>query len=377
MADARVLRPTRAEVNLGALRRNVTLLAQRAAPAELWVVVKADAYGHGAAQCAAIVVQAGARGLCVALAQEGVALREAGITVPILVLSEQSPAAAELLVAHDLTCVVYNEHYVAALADAARRAARQVKVHLKIDTGMHRAGVDSSGAVSLARTIVSSSGLLLDGVMTHLATADDPRHEATKRQLAAFNEVLGELRRADIQPHHVHWANSAAMLRGVATPSTIVRAGIATYGLVPGNGVADLMTSLEPVMRLRTEVSHVRRVAAGEGISYGLRTVVQNDTTVATLPLGYADGIARRAWQTDARVMLGGRRRRILGVVTMDQMMVDCGDDAVHVGDEAVIFGSQGNDRITVEDWALALDTISYEVVCAVSGRVPRVYVEQ
>mgnify|MGYP003337509225 CR=1 FL=1 len=175
MADARVLRPTRAEVNLGALRRNVTLLAQRAAPAELWVVVKADAYGHRAAQCAAVVVQAGARGLCVALAQEGVALREAGITVPILVLSEQSPAAAELLVAHDLTCVVYNEHYVAALADAARRAARQIKVHLKIDTGMHRVGAEPEHAKSVvSRVIEHSDALRLTGVYTHFAAADFP-----------------------------------------------------------------------------------------------------------------------------------------------------------------------------------------------------------
>jgi alanine racemase len=157
----------------------------------------------------------------------------------------------------------------------------------------------------------------------------------------------------------------------------MVRAGISAYGLLPGDGVANLTKSLEPVLRLRTEVSHVRRVRAGEGVSYGLRTVLERDTTVATLPLGYADGISRRAWQTDARVLVGGRRRRILGVVTMDQMMVDCVDDTVQVGDEAVIIGTQGTEQISAEDWARVLDTITYEVVCNISSRVPRTYGER
>ena len=386
-AAARALRPTRAEVNLAALRRNVNRLTELAAPAELWVVVKANAYGHGALQCARQALAAGARGLCVALVQEAVELREAGITSQIMVLSEQSPHAADLLVAHDLTCVVYNQHYIAALSAAATRAQRQVKVHLKIDTGMHRAGVDPAQAVELARHIVTAPGVVFEGVMTHLATADDPHHPATQRQLAEFEHLLADIRAVAPQVRHVHSANSAAMLRGLAASAsaaeqgafsyTMVRAGISAYGLSPGDGVANLTTSLEPVLRLRTEVSHVRRVRAGEGVSYGLRTTLDRDTTVATLPLGYADGISRRAWQTDARVLVGGRRRRILGVVTMDQMMVDCADDTVQVGDEAVIIGTQGTEQITAEDWARALDTITYEVVCDISSRVPRTYGEQ
>ena len=386
-AAARALRPTRAEVNLAALRRNVARLTELAAPAELWVVVKADAYGHGALQCAPQALAAGARGLCVALVQEAVELREAGITSHIMVLSEQSPDATDLLVAHDVTCVVYNDHYIAALSAAATRAQRQVKVHLKIDTGMHRAGVDPSQAVERARQIVAAPGLVLEGVMTHLATADDPHHPATQGQLTQFEQVLAEIRTVAPELQYVHSANSAATLRGLATsasaaaqgatPRPMVRAGISAYGLSPGDGVASLTTSLEPVLRLRTEVSHVRRVRASEGVSYGLRTVLERDTTVATLPLGYADGISRRAWQTEARVLVGGRRRRILGVVTMDQMMVDCADDTVQVGDEAVIIGTQGTEQITAEDWARALDTITYEVVCDISSRVPRTYGER
>ncbi|NCY09753.1 MAG: alanine racemase, partial [Actinobacteria bacterium] len=216
---------------------------------------------------------------------------------------------------------------------------------------------------------------------------DDPQHPATQRQLVTFEQMLAEVRAVAPHLRYVHAANSAATLRGLTAAAnaaaqgvaqhTMVRAGISAYGLLPGDGVADLAASLEPVMRLRTEVAHVQRVGAGEGVSYGLRTVLEHDTTVATLPLGYADGISRRAWSTDARVLVGGRRRRILGVVTMDQLMVDCGNDTVRVGDEAVIFGMQGSERITIEDWARALDTITYEVVCNVSSRVPRIYGDQ
>jgi alanine racemase len=146
------------------------------------------------------------------------------------------------------------------------------------------------------------------------------------------------------------------------------------YGLLPGDGVAAQMEGLQPAMTLRTKVLHVQRVAGGQGVSYGLRTVLERESTIATLPIGYADGIARRSWQTSARVLLGGKQRRIVGVVTMDQMMVDCGDDTVHIGDDVVIFGEQDGATVSVTDWARALDTISYEVVCAISARVPRDY---
>jgi alanine racemase len=187
--------------------------------------------------------------------------------------------------------------------------------------------------------------------------------------------VLAVVRGVAPTLRHVHVANSAATLRHLLPECTMVRAGIALYGLQPGEGVAELAGKLRPVMSLRTAVGHVQRLPVGEAVSYGLRTVLERDTTVATLPVGYADGIARRSWSTPARVLVGGKPRRIVGVVTMDQMMVDCGDDAVSVGDEAVIFGVQSGAVVRVEDWASALDTITYEIVCAVSARVPRVYV--
>jgi alanine racemase len=297
-----------------------------------------------------------------------------------MVLSEQPVEDAPILVAHRVVCVAYNEHYIAALASAALASAAATQaertlVHLKIDTGMHRVGVAPAAAVARAQMIANSKHLVLDGVMTHLATADDPAHSATMQQVAAFTEVVHNIRAVAPDLQHVHVANSAATLRALGLDCTLVRAGIALYGLQPGAGVASLVAGLQPVMALRTRVLHVQRLSAGQGVSYGLRTVLDRDSTIATLPLGYADGIARRAWQTSARVLVGGRARRIVGVVTMDQMMVDCGDDAVAVGDEAVIFGTQGTQSITVDDWAAALDTISYEVVCAISPRVPRDFV--
>ena len=368
-------RATRATIDLAALRHNVAVLAEQAGTLQLWAVVKANAYGHGAVQCAQAALAAGAHGLCVALTQEAVELRTAGIDAPIMVLSEQPVSDAPILVAHRVVCVAYNEHYISALASAAATQAERTFVHLKIDTGMHRVGVTPAAAVARAQMIAHSKHLVLDGVMTHLATADDPAHSATMQQVAAFTDAVRDVRTVVPDLQHVHVANSAATLRALGLDCTLVRAGIALYGLQPGAGVASLVAGLQPVMALRSRVLHVQRLAAGQGVSYGLRTVLDRDSTIATLPLGYADGIARRAWQTSARVLVGGRARRIVGVVTMDQMMVDCGDDTVAVGDEAVIFGTQSQQSITVDDWAAALDTISYEVVCAISPRVPRDFV--
>jgi alanine racemase len=365
---------TRAEIDLGALRSNVQLLARRGGTSQLWAVVKANAYGHGAVPCSNVALEAGARGLCVALTQEALELRSAGIDAPLMVLSEQPISDVPNLVRHDVICVAYNRHYIDMLAAESRRQSRRTRVHLKIDTGMHRVGADPVDAVARATQIVSSPDLELHGVMTHLATADDTGHPATLRQIDEFRGVLAHVRSVAPEPTHVHVANSAATLRSIMPECTMVRSGIALYGLSPSDGVADRMTGLQPVMSLRSRVSHVQRVRVGEGVSYGLRSTLSSDTTVVTLPLGYADGIARRSWETAARVLVGGHRRRILGVVTMDQLMVDCGNDAVRVGDEAVVFGSQSGENVSVEEWAAALGTITYEIVCGVSARVPRDY---
>jgi alanine racemase len=366
-------RPAWAEIDLAAIGHNVAVLRRAAAPAAVWAVVKADGYGHGAVPVARAAIDAGAEGLCVALVEEAAVLRRAGIDAPILVLAEPPPHQYGDIVRAQARAVVYTERAIDGLAAAARTP---LLVHLKIDTGMHRVGAPPADAVTLARRIASRPSLLLDGVMTHLAVADEPADPYTGRQLDAFDTVLDALRAEGIEPPLVHAANSAAALGHRRARYGFVRAGIAVYGIVPGPGVAHLSTELRPALSLRARVSFVKRVGAGERISYGLRHRFTADTTVATLPLGYADGVPRRLSATGGEVLIGGRRRPIVGVVTMDQLMVDCGDDVVAPGDEAVLIGSQGAEAVTAAEWAARLDTIAYEVTCGISARVPRVYVD-
>jgi alanine racemase len=348
------------EIDLGAVAHNVHVLRAAASPAAVWAVVKADAYGHGAVPAARAAVEAGADSLCVALVDEGLELRAAGIDAPILVLSEQPPEQAAAAAAAGLQLTVSSPAGIA--------AARGTPMHLKIDTGMHRAGCAPGDAVALAR----EAGADLVGVSTHLACADDPASPVTAGQLECFTRVLAELRGAGIDPGIVHAANSAAALAHPAARFDAVRAGIAVYGARPGPGVADVCADLRPVMRLVARVSSVRRVGAGEGISYGHRYRTSSVTTAATVPLGYADGVPRRYGLVGGEVLVGGRRRPIAGVVTMDQLVLDCGTASVAVGDEVVLIGHQGDEEITVEEWAERLDTITYEVTCGIRRRVPR-----
>ena len=366
-----------ADVHLDAITHNVEQLRATVAPSGLWAVVKADGYGHGAADVARAALAGGADGLCIALTQEGLELRNEGITAPILVLSEQPLAAAADIVSHDLTATVYTTEYVDALAAAARRAGRAaVAVHVKVDTGMQRVGVDPADAAALIAHVADHGPTLrVDGVFTHLAVADDPTDSFTTTQLERFDRMLEAL--GDAAPSVVHAANSAASLASVAARRSFVRAGIAIYGISPGAGVDQLCTALRPALSLRARVSFVKTVRAGSRISYGLRHRFDRDTTVATVPIGYADGVPRRLSAVGGEVLIGGRRCPIVGVVTMDQLMVDCGPNStVARGDEVVLIGAQdapgGVERIRAEDWADALDTIGYEIVCGIGPRVPR-----
>jgi alanine racemase len=364
-------------VDLAAVRHNVGVLRRAAVPAAVWAVVKADGYGHGAVPVSWAALAAGAEGLCVALVEEATVLRRAGIDAPVLVLAEPPPHQLRDLVATRSRAVVYTARAIDGIGEAALAASTTVPVHLKLDTGMHRVGAPPADAVALARRITEHPGLVLDGVMTHLAVADEPADPFTGRQLDAFDAALGALRADGIDPPLVHAANSAGALAHPRARRTLVRAGIAVYGVAPGPGVAHLSRELRPAMALRARVSFVKRVAAGERISYGLRHRFATETTVATLPLGYADGVPRRLSSTGGAVLVGGRRRPIVGVVTMDQLMVDCGDDDVVAGDEAVLIGPMGAETVTADEWADRLGTIAYEITCGVSARVPRLHVDR
>ena len=372
-----------ADINLSALAHNVRVLISESAPSEVWAVVKANAYGHGALQCATTALESGATGLCVALADEAIDLRKAGISAPILVMSEQPPQQHEDMIKYGLIATLYNQATIEHYANEATRLGIVGAVHLKVDTGMHRVGVDSKHAVEMAQLIAAQTWLQLDGIFTHLATADVVGHEATSRQVAEFDRVCEELKQLALLPSRVHIANSSATMNhiGVATQMknapTMTRVGIAMYGIAADAqsnsfGVAK-GAELQSVMSLKARVSHVQWLDAGEAVSYGLHRTLKQRSCIVTLPIGYADGLPRGLWQT-GEVLIGGKRRSFAGVVTMDQVMINCENDDVQVGDEAVLIGNQGAIQVTANDWARQLGTIGYEIVCGISARVPRNY---
>ncbi len=361
------------EVDLGAIAHNVAVLAGAADGADVCAVVKADGYGHGAISVAQAAIAAGATTLAVAQVDEGVELREAGIEAPIWVLSEPEPhefvATAEL----GLQPAIYSEHGIEAAAAVGVTAP--LTVHLKVDTGMHRVGAAPADVVARARSIVSADGLTLGSVFTHCAVADEPTNPFTDQQLARFDSALGELAEAGIEVPFTHAANSAGTLVVPSARRDIVRVGIAMYGLAPSPDLAEVAceADLRPALSWHSRVSFVKRLAAGNRVSYGQRAAVDRETTVATIPLGYADGFRRGLWR-DGSVLIGGKPRPILGVVTMDQFVVDCGDDDVAAGDDVVLIGHQGGSLISADDLAAKLDTINYEIVCGISKRVERRY---
>ena len=364
-----------AEVHTGLISHNVAIVAQRTAPVQVWAVVKANGYGHGAIQVANAALAGGATGLCVAIVDEGVALRRAGITAPILLLSEQPPELADLIVGYQLTPTVTTTRGAAVLAASAAAADQTIKVHIKVDTGMHRVGVAPNETVSLASFVSSYESLTIEGVYTHFAVADDPSHVANASQLSAFNAVLDDLSSRGINPPLVHAANSAATLANEPSRFTMVRLGIAMYGLRPGPGVAELCGGLIPAMSIKARVSAVRWVEAGEAVSYGLVRPLAKGSLIATVPIGYADGVPRALGRTNIQVLLNGVPRTIAGTITMDQLMIDCeSDSSVMVGDEVVLIGKQGEHSVTADDWAEALGTIGYEIVCGISPRIFRRY---
>ena len=371
------LRPAWAEVDRAAIRHNTRLLVERVAPAQVCAVVKAHGYGHGPVQVAEAALRAGATWLGVALVEEGAHLRAAGqFTEPILLLSEPPYSQMDDVVAHGLTPTLYTPAAVDAAAKAVAASARRdpLPVHVKVDSGMHRVGADPDAAVRLALAVHDSPELRLEGLWTHLAVADEPDHPFTTTQVQRFDAVVDELAAHGVRPQLLHAANSAAALTRPDARYDMVRCGIALYGLAPSpqlGGVADLHAALT----LKARVALVKRVDAGEAVSYGLRYRFDRVSHVATVPIGYADGVPRRLGAVGGEVLIGGRRRPIAGTVTMDQITVDCGDDdTVVTGDEVVLIGRQGADEISAWDWATRLDTIAYEIVSGISRRVPLDY---
>jgi alanine racemase len=377
--DAGRLRPAWAEIDLDAIRHNASVLRALAVPAGLCAVVKAAGYGHGAVPVAAAALAGGASHLAVALVEEGRQLREAGLSAPVNILSQPVPAAMPEVVACELTPALYTRDGVEALVDAVRASGRQapLAVHVKVDTGMHRVGAAPADALDLAAAVAGHPELDLEGVFTHLAVADELDDPYTDIQLDSFDGVVANLAAAGIRPRLLHAANSAGAIFHPRARYDLVRCGIALYGLAPAADQVPhpSIAALRPAMSLKARVSHVKEVDAGERLSYGLRYRLEHRSVVATVPVGYADGVTRRLSSEGGAVLIRGRRRSLAGTVTMDQILVDCGPGSdVSVGDEVVLIGTQGDETVSAWEWAERTGTIAYEVVCGLSGRVPRTY---
>ncbi|HXW32970.1 MAG TPA: alanine racemase [Acidimicrobiales bacterium] len=382
-------RPVWAEIDLSAIGQNVRSLCRLVAPSKLCAVVKADAYGHGAVPVARAVLDAGGTWLAVAMVEEGASLRDAGIDSPILLLSEPPEDAMRDALELRLTPTLYTPEGIEAAANAARlwlstqRLAGGVSVHVKVDTGMHRVGADLEDAASILGRVLSEPALALQGTWTHLAVADgvsDEERAYTEQQLERFEDVLSRMRAAGVSPGIVHAANSAGAIAHPGSRFDMVRCGIALYGEPPALEMAEIVDSvlgvhgLRPVMTLKARVSMVRELEAGERPSYGRRVALRERSVVATVPIGYADGVPRRYFTEGGTVLVGGTRHPLAGTVTMDQIVVDCGPGSkVAVGDEVIMIGRQGLEQVTAGDWAKVLGTISYEVLCGIGPRVPRI----
>ncbi len=365
------MRPSHVEVDLNAIRHNAAVIAEAVAPAMLCAVVKADGYGHGDVPSAEMALEGGAKWLAVALVEEGIRLRDAGIDVPILLLSEPTKEEAPLAVQWNLVPTVYRRTFIELLAGDVDEGT-VLPVHLKVDTGMHRVGASPDTALDLAVMVDAHPRLELQGVWTHFSVADeDP--DFTKEQIRRFEEFVGHLAERGIEPPLLHAGNTAGGLMFDAARYSMVRVGLGLYGLRPGPDTSPEL-ALQPAMRVISAVSFVRDLPAGARPSYGRRRPMPAAGRVATVPIGYADGVYRRLSSVGGEVLIRGKRYPYAGTVTMDQIMIDVGEDDIEVGDEVVVMGNQGLGSVTAEDWADWMGTINYEVVCNFGPRLPRHY---
>jgi len=371
----------RAEIDLGALRANVRALRAQAPGAALMAVVKSDAYGHGAVPCARAAVEAGAAWLGTATPEEALALRAAGLPGRIMCWLWVPGGPWREAVEADIDVSVSGMWALAEVTDAARRAGVPARVQLKADTGLGRngcqPGADWAELVAAALRAEAEGLIRVTGLWSHFACADEPGHPSIAHQLTTFREMLAHAEGQGVRPEVRHIANSPATLTLPEAHFDLVRTGIALYGISPSPEVgtpADF--GLRPVMTLSANLALVKHVPGGHGVSYGHHYVTPGETTLALVPVGYADGIPRHA-SGSGPVLVGGKWRTVAGRVAMDQFVVDLGGDEPAVGTEAVLFGPGDRGEPTAEDWAQAAGTIAYEIVTRIGTRVPRVYVNE
>jgi alanine racemase len=378
-----VHRPARAEISASAIAHNVRAIKSIVGDSLFCAVVKANGYGHGAELAAKAALVGGADMLAVAIIDEGIELRASGITAPILLLAEVPPDTIAAALEHSLTLTVGSiEGAVAAVTNAEALGGRH-RVHVKLDTGMHRMGVAPDEVDDVVDVLTQSPAIDLEGIYTHFSVADGSSAEDrafTREQISRFDDVLVSLAQRGIEPPIVHAANSAGALGYPEVRRGMVRIGLALYGYLPEAWLAAALEEegerLVPALTLRASVVAVRRVEVGERPSYRRRRAVARVSTIATVPFGYADGYPRRLFDAGAEVLINGRSYPLAGMVTMDMLVIDCGDDEVQPGDEVVLLGRQGDEEITADEWAERAGTISWEILCGIGARVPRILVD-
>ncbi|MGB7104115.1 MAG: alanine racemase [Acidimicrobiales bacterium] len=376
-------RPAWAEISTSAIAHNVRALKSVVGEASLCAVLKANGYGHGAITVANAALEGGADSFAVAIIDEGIELRNAGITSPILILAEVAPSTIPDALAHDLTLTIGSLEGAAAAAACAEALGGQHRVHVKVDTGMHRMGIARESLNDVVDILVASSSIDLEGLFSHFAVAEGSSaadRAFTRLQIERFDDMVETLRSRGVLPRVLHLANSAGTLGYPNARRSMVRPGLSIYGYLPESWLAGALEEkgehLKIALTLRARVVARRRVAAGERPSYGRRRPLEHDATVVTIPIGYADGYPRALFEGGVEVLIKGRRYPLAGNVTMDQLVVDVGDDDVALGDDVVLLGRDGDEVITADEWARWANTISWEILGRIGARVPRVVVD-
>ena len=368
-------RPTRAEIDLTAIDKNIkslrSFLGQKT---KIMAIVKANAYGHGAKEAAKTAEKSGVDYLGVAYLGEALELRSAGVKTPILILSETPAEFAQHIIDGDITQTVYTFELARALDAAAANKNKKTKVHVKVDTGMGRVGVFPDQVLPLIKQMICLPFIELEGIFTHFSKGEDIGSGFTEKQFGSFLGVLDLLNKEGIEIPMKYCASSAAVFNFPQSHLDMVRLGITMYGLYPP-GQKNRPVNLISALSLKTKVLYLKRVPKGTPLSYGATYVTSKETTIATLPVGYADGLSRQL-SNKGQVLIKGKKYPIVGKVTMDMTLVDTGDDNIKVWDDVVIIGSDGSQQISADDIANQVDSINYEVVCGIGKRVPRVYIK-
>lgn len=366
-------RKTWAEIDLGAIKHNIKeVKGTLERDTKIFAVVKANGYGHGAVEVAKAALEAGADYLAVALLEEALELRKAGIKEPILVFGYVEAEGAKIAAKKNITLTVFHADWLDQVSKL--KLEREIHIHLKLDTGMGRLGLREEGEIKQFLSLLSKSHQVsLKGVYTHFATADDLKYDVFERQKKTFKKFLQLLKQESKKDLCIHWSNSAATMREPDHTFNAVRLGIAMYGLYPSTSLRKSSSlHLKPAFSLHSKLTHVKKVKKGSSISYGATYIAEEDEWIGTLPIGYADGFKRKLQNSD--LLVNGRRCKIVGRICMDQLMVKL-DQYYDIGTKITLIGMQGEEEITADEVARHIDTINYEIPCMITSRVPRIFI--